>query len=442
MKNVFCFILSFAFFPFFVSGQCTAGCSVGAINILPAGGTIAAGTTYCISGTVNNTTAYVVNGTLIIQSGSVTIGNLSVSKTGSVIVQTGARLMANSYTGENTAPASTISNMTVCTAGYLYLSGAVNPGETNFTVDDKGAFVIHGSWSTIISDTWFRLGMDAIVEMCNPFIFNSSNGFFTETSNGPSYLVTRSSMANGAGNGYLSKLGEASQIKWAIPGGPVAWVTHPVANICVGAACGPALPPGAIDNGLCGSVTNAWWFTVLPLEFVDVVQQLSGENLLITVKLEDAVSVQRVGLETSSDGIHFNLTHYTGVAGSGSNYQFNLPAIDAGNYFRVKVFGYNGSFYSKVLQTLKNDQFSQSEQIRIFPVPATDFVHISVSPNEKIKSVMLINSVGEISCSMPWPAGTSTMRYELPNSLPQGIYFVRLLRTDNTYLITRLLKKL
>jgi hypothetical protein len=86
-----------------------------------------------------------VNGTLIIQSGSVTVGDLTVGKTGSIIVNGGARLMANSYTGEATAPASVISNVTVCTNEYLYLSSAINPGETNFTVNDYGMFVIHGS---------------------------------------------------------------------------------------------------------------------------------------------------------------------------------------------------------------------------------------------------------------------------------------------------------
>lgn len=443
MKNIFFFILLLILFPFSILAQCGAGtCPVGAISTLPSGGIIAAGTTYCISGTISNTTAYTVNGTLIIQSGSVTIGDLNVGKTGSIIVQGGARLMANSYTGESTAPASAISNMTICTDGYLYLSGAVNPGETNFTVNDNGIFVIHGSWSTIIRDTWFRLGMGATVEMCNPFIFNSSTGFFTETSSGPSYLVTRSSMANGAGSGYLSTSGAASQIKWAIPGGPVAWVTHPAANTCIGPDCGPVLPPGTIDNGLCGSVANAWWFIVLPLQFVDVEGQFSGENLLITVKLGSALPAAHIELQGAADGAHFIPAGYTAVAGPGNSYQFILPAIEAANYYRIKVTGDNGPFYSKVLPPIKNDWPSVSGKVRIFPVPATSFVHISVASNEKIKSAVLINSIGKVFWSIPWPAGTPVVHCELPYSLPEGIYFIRLVRMDNTYLTVRILKKL
>src|SRR3984957_19254533 len=121
MKKIFFLLLPLLLFQSSLFAQCGSGaCPPGAINTLPAGGTIAVGTTYCISGTINNTTAYTVNGTLIIQSGSVLLGSLTVGKTGSIIVNGGGRLMANSYTGETTAPASIISNMTVCTNGYLY----------------------------------------------------------------------------------------------------------------------------------------------------------------------------------------------------------------------------------------------------------------------------------------------------------------------------------
>src|ERR1700744_1237455 len=109
-KNRF-LLLSFLFFQTSLFAQCGSGaCPPGAVNTLPPGGTIAMGTTYCISGPINNSTAYTVDGTLIIQSGSVTVGDLTVGKTGSIIVNGGARLMAGAYTGDATAPASLISN--------------------------------------------------------------------------------------------------------------------------------------------------------------------------------------------------------------------------------------------------------------------------------------------------------------------------------------------
>jgi len=358
MKKIFFLLLPLLLFQLSLFAQCGSGaCPPGAINTLPAGGIIAAGTVYCISGTINNTTAYTVNGTLIIQSGSVTVGDLTVGKTGSIIVHGGGRLMANSYTGEATAPASVVSNVTVCSNGYLYFSGAINPGETNFTMNDYGMFVIHGSWSTIISDTWFKLGMGSIVEMCSSFIFQSSTGFFTETSGGPSYVVTRGAMANYAGSGYLSTLGAGSQIRWDISGGPVAWVTHPAANTCTGASCGPMLPPGSVDNGLCGSVADSYRLILLPL------------------------------LPPSGD-----------------------------------------------------DRSPRPGQARVFPDPATNFVYVSTAPDEKVTSAMLINCMGQVLRSIPFSAGNTVVRCELPASLSAGIYFIRLTGRNRTPLTVRVLK--
>jgi hypothetical protein len=441
MKKIFFLLSPLLLFQSSLFAQCGSGaCPPGAINTLPAGGTIAVGTTYCISGTINNTTAYTVNGTLIIQSGSVTVGDLTVGKTGSIVVNGGGRLMANSYTGDASAPASVISNVTVCTNGYLYFSGAINPGETNFTVNDYGMFVIHGSWSTIISDTWFKLGMGAIVEMCSSFTFQSSTGFFTETSGGPSYIVTRSAMANYAGSGYLSTLGAGSQIRWDIPGGPVAWVTHPAANTCTGASCGPMLPPGSVDNGLCGSVASSYLTILLPLRFLGAEEQLSGGDLLITAALEDALPPERIVLEGAADGVHFTPTVSTAMAGAGNSYRFILPAVAAGNYYRVRAIGDEGSVYSNVLPPLGDGWSLRPGEARVFPDPAINVVYVSTASDEKFTSAVVIDCMGQVLRSIPLSAGNTVVRCELPVSLPAGIYFIRLTGRDRTPLTVRVLK--
>lgn len=442
MKEICFFILTIFLFYQSVFAQCgSSGCPPGAVITLPANGIIDAGSTYCISGTVSNTTAYTVNGTLIIQSGSVTLGNLIVGKTGSIVVMGGARLMANAYTGEATAPASAISNMTVCTNGYLYLSGAINPGKTNFTVNDYGIFVIHGSWSTIASDTYFRIGMGAIIEMCSSFSFISSTGFFTETSNSPSYIVTRSAVANGAGTGFLSKSGAASQIMWAIPGGPIAWVTHPAANTCYGVNCSPTtIPPGAIDNGLCGSVASSFQMTLLSQRYIDVRKQLLGDSLLITADPGNGYPTERLVLEGSPDGVHFNPTAYVAVAGTGNSYHFTLPAVAARNYYRVQVQSSNNSFYSKTLPPSAVGWSNGAGHAQAFPNPATNFVYIPAAPDEKFTSAILINYMGQTIREIRLFAGAGIARCELPASLPAGIYFIRLKGPGGKYLTTRVVK--
>ncbi len=440
MKKILFFLLTVFLWKPCLFAQCGSGsCPTGAINTLPAGGMIASGTTYCISGTINNTTDYTVNGTLIIQAGSVTIGNLTVGKTGSIYVNSGARFMANSYTGAATAPASAISNVTVCSYGYLYLSGAINPGETNFTVSDNGAFVIHGSWSTIINDTYFKLGMGAVVEMCSSFVFNSSTGFFTETSGGASYVVTRSAMANGAGGGYLSTLGASSQIRWDIPGGPIAWVTHPAENTCVGPTC-TLLPPGSTDDGVCGSVANSSQLTLLPLQVLEVEKQLSGGNLFITATLEDSLPSEQIVLESAENGTDFTPTSYTAVVSRGNHYLFTLPATAAGNYYRVEAIGDYGILYSKVLPPSGDDQSDGAGQIHVYPNPAANFVYLSVASDEKVNSVVVLNCMGQVVRTIFLPVGTQVVRCELPSSLPAGIYFIRLMGTFRTPVTVRLVK--
>jgi len=441
MKKLVFFLLPVFFCRPCLFAQCGSGsCPSGAINTLPAGGAIASGTTYCISGTINNTTNYTIDGTLIIQSGSVTIGNLTVGKTGSIFINSGARLMANSYTGNATAPASVISNVTVCPYGYLYLSGAINPGETNFTVSDNGAFVIHGSWSTIINDTYFKLGMGAVVEMCSSFVFNSSTGFFTETSGGASYVVTRSAMANGAGGGYLSTLGAASQIRWDISGGPVAWVTHPAANTCTGSSCSAMLPPGSTDDGVCGSVANSSQIIVLPLHVLDVEKQILGANLLITATPEDTLPAERVVLESAEDGADFIRTSYTAVAVAGNRYVFTLPVSAARDYYRVQAIWDNQTFYSKVLPPSMEEQPDGVSQTHVFPNPASDFVYVSVASDEKVKSAVVMNCTGQVVQIIPFSAGTPLVRCELSASLPAGIYLIRLMGTFRTPVTVRVLK--
>ncbi|HEX3934311.1 MAG TPA: T9SS type A sorting domain-containing protein [Puia sp.] len=443
MKKTYFLLLPLFCFQFSLFGQCGSGtCPPGAVNTLPAGGTIAAGTTYCISGMINNTTAYTVNGTLIIQSGSVTVGDLTIGKTGSIVVGGGGRLIANSYTGEATAPASVISNVTVCTNGYLYLSGAINPGETNFEINDYGIFVIHGSWSTIIADTWFKLGMGSLVEMCSSFSFASSTGFFTETSGGPSYIVTRSAMANGAGGGYLSKLGAGSQIQWAITGGPVAWVTHPAANTCTGPSCSVMLPPGSTDNGTCGSVASSYELVILPLGFLDVGEQLSGGDLFITAALGVALPAERIVLEAGADGAHFTPTVYPAVADAYNRYRFTLPDVAAGSYYRVQAIGDDGSVYSKILPPLGDGWLAQAGRARVFPDPATNYVDVYTAPDEKVTTAVLINGMGQVLRNIPWPAGTPIVRCELPTSLPAGIYFIRLMGMGGTTSTVRVWKAL
>jgi hypothetical protein len=251
------------FNPYSGLAQCSSSCPAGAITTLPASGTIAAGSTYCISGNVNNSsTAYTIAGTLIVQSGSLSLGAVTLMKTGSIVVNAGAKLSTGNFTGESTAPASVIANVTVCTTGFLSISGSFNQWETNFVLNDYAILLVTGSWTSSSTDVYAKIGMGALVELCATLNINT-NGFFVETSSSPSYLVTGGGVTESVINGFISTKQNSSLIKWTTLA-PAAFVSHPVAYTCYMCGNSSMAPPGTTP-GTCGAVANSYILTVLYL---------------------------------------------------------------------------------------------------------------------------------------------------------------------------------
>ncbi len=136
------------------------------------------------------------------------------------------------------------------------------------------------------------------------------------------------------------------------------------------------LPPGSVDDGVCGSIANAYTISLLPLRFLAVEKQLSGTNLLITVQLEDVLNEKRLVLESAEDGLQFTPTVFEAVAAAGNHYQFTFTIAAAGNYHRVRAIDDNVSIYSKVLPPYKNTLGREIQQTRAFPNPASNFVYV------------------------------------------------------------------
>jgi hypothetical protein len=239
-----------------VSAQCTGNCPTGAITTIPTGSvTIAAASTYCISTTTNlSTSNYTVDGTLVIQAGTVTLGNVTINKTGLIRVKFGAKLViTGTLTGNSTAPTSTIDNIVVCNGGFLDIIGSFSQGQINIAINDFGVMKVTGAWTAGSTSTTVKIGNGSLIELCSSFNLNK-DGFFTETSTGVSYLVVHAPMMQSVVNGYLSSLQNASKIKWTADAG-AAFVSHPAAYTCN--ACGNynLAPTGTTST--CGSAANA-----------------------------------------------------------------------------------------------------------------------------------------------------------------------------------------
>jgi hypothetical protein len=171
-----------------------------------------------------------------------------------------------------------------------------------------------------------------------------------------------------------------------------------------------------------------------------VEQQLSGGEFLVTAELGDVLRTDRLVLEAAADGIHFSPTAYTAAGGAGNRYRFTLPAAAAGSYHRVQAIGDAGPVYSKVLPPLEDDRSPRPGQARVFPDPATNFVNVSIMPDEKFTSAEVINCMGQVLLSNLLPPGKTVVRCELPASLSAGLYFIRLTGMGKAPLTVRVLK--
>lgn len=332
--------------------QCNTACPMGSITTLPASGTIPAGTTYCISGNVSSTTDYIINGILIVQSGALSVGKVTLNKTGSILVNGGARLSTGNFTGESALPASAIPNVTVCTGGYLSISGSFNQWETNFVLNDYAILLVTGSWTSSSTDIYAKIGMGALVEICGTLNLNT-NGFFIETSNSPSYLVTGGGVTESVINGFISTKQNSSLLKWTTMA-PAAFVSHPAASTCYICGNNSMAPPGTTP-GVCGAVAHNYILTVLYLSppapvHIPPAAPPAADQPLTGVAYPNPVR-EKVYLSLSDPGKydHLSLWDVTGrllkeerliwTGGSSTTVSIYLPAgLPSGIYF-LRVTG-------------------------------------------------------------------------------------------------------
>lgn len=438
MKRVYSFF-SLLLFSAISFAQCGGSCPAGALTTLPASGTIPAGTTYCISGTVSNSTNYTISGTLIVQSGTLSIGTVTLNKTGSIVVATGARLSTSNFTGESMAPASIIPNITVCTGGFLGITGAFNQWETNIVLNNYAVLLVTGSWTSSSTDIYAKIGMGALVEMCGSLNINT-NGFFIETTSGPSYLVTIGGATQSAVGGWLSTKQGASLVKWTSIS-PTVYFSYPAANTCNACGNNSLTPPGITPAvGSCVADANSYIIAVLPISIHSFYEQVTGEVMQLIAELDGSFPVQQVTLESSGDGHNFETSSYTAmpaVEGNMDKYVFTLPLQESGKYYRVRARSGESVAYSQVLSTAR---VPENRGGFVFPDPAISFVYLSLKANNKYTDVCLISNTGQVLQRSSLPPSVTTYRFDLPSHLSTGIYFIKVTGPGDPPLVSRVLK--
>jgi hypothetical protein len=342
MKYIHVLILLMANFAAIdVTAQCTGNCPAGSISMPTGSATLTAGATYCVTTTTDlSGNAYTVNGTLIVQAGTLTLGNISLEKTGVILVKNGAKLIITGIlTGNSTAPVSTIDNLIVCNGALLNITGSFSQGQINIAVNDFGAMQVTGAWTAGATASTVKIGNGAVIELCSSFNLNK-DGFFIETSTGVSYLVTHASMIQSITNGFLSSSKNASHIKWTADA-PAAFVSHPAAYTCNGCGNYNLAPPGT--NSTCGSAANALYNTPLSYTGGDKPVLLPSDNndnkmaiypnpanKYLYLQLPKKHSYTRFSIFTQAG----QLVYQTNVKAGSTPTRYDLPAqLPIGIYF-------------------------------------------------------------------------------------------------------------
>ncbi|MFI5129041.1 MAG: T9SS type A sorting domain-containing protein [Chitinophagales bacterium] len=163
----------------------------------------------------------------------------------------------------------------------------------------------------------------------------------------------------------------------------------------------------------------------LPVDFIGLVAQRNNSNGVdLRWDVSDEVNVREYQVERSASGTNFT-TVGTAVAKGKSIYSFsNVDVPSTTLFYRIKSMDYDGKYkYSGIVKISGNNSFSN--QLQLYPVPATNEVtaqHRRVMSNSRI---MITGSAGQIIRTIIPVPGASHTPIDIAG-LPAGVYFVRM----------------
>lgn len=134
------------------------------------------------------------------------------------------------------------------------------------------------------------------------------------------------------------------------------------------------------------------------------------------------VNTQQFGLESSSDGIHFNATATVNAAGSGNNkYSYQDKTVYKGKvFYRLKMTDIDGRYtYSGIIWISSQ----QNIGVSIYPNPARDVVNINTGSAALLHTnALLLNANGSLLQTILITASQQQINVQ---SLAPGVYMLK-----------------
>lgn len=249
--------------------------------------------------------------------------------------------------------------------------------------------------------------------------------------------------------GYVSKFyWDDTRIKNS-PGNQVPYITGPQPNVVELEGATERKWDNFTSSSTAGfgnkNSINTWWnsyqslltshfvFTecgTLALKIKEFSAVPDNQVVLLNWQVLDESDISRFEIEYSVDGIHFAKTYANIPSGAKSYSISDANAVPGINYYRLKVINKSGAFiYSDVRKTV----FSGSVSIKIFPNPATDFLHINLGrEGSKRCQIRIISTDGSV-VTQKFLTPVSTMQKIDIRSLRKGNYYCQIITDTDTF---------
>ena len=171
-----------------------------------------------------------------------------------------------------------------------------------------------------------------------------------------------------------------------------------------------------IPAGTCGA---------LPITWLSFSAEKSGAAILVKWATANEVNNDHFEVQSSTDGVHFNVigTVAAGISGSSAqDYSYtDYSAVNGNNFYRLKQIDRDAEYkYSSIAEvTLSNALWS------VFPNPATSKTTIHVSTTVSNVSIILADNTGRTVYRIALPSINAGEAIDIPlSNLTKGIYIL------------------
>lgn len=182
-----------------------------------------------------------------------------------------------------------------------------------------------------------------------------------------------------------------------------------------------------IDCEESGAVSTSCT-SLLPVELISF-SAVIIENANISIDWQTGSEINNDYFEIlhSNDGVNFKVVGEVQGAGNTNkmqNYSFvhNQPK-DGINYYQLRQVDFGGeSEYSEVRVV---ELEHQDANLKIFPNPATDYIHMHFSQDRKVSSLLVFDNLGRLVLKQGLIEGSRFSSLDI-SELKSGIYWIKL----------------